>query len=75
MDAVSVGNTISSLRKKMGITQTELAAKLNVSHKTISKWENGQGFPKVTQFPVLAEFFKVSVDFLILKFAIKRLSL
>ena len=41
MDAKSVGYTISSLRKRNGLTQLELAKRLNVSDKTVSKWENG----------------------------------
>lgn len=64
MDSKSVGITISELRKKVGLTQLALAKKLNVSDKTVSKWENGQGFPEITQFPALAEIFGVSVDYL-----------
>ena len=64
MDSKSVGITISELRKKSGLTQISLAQKLNVSDKTVSKWENGQGYPEITQFPVLAKIFGVSVDYL-----------
>ena len=64
MDQKSLGNTIAELRKKNNMTQAELAAKLRVSDKTVSKWENGLGFPEVTQFPTLAELFGVSIDFL-----------
>ncbi len=64
MDSKSVGITISKLRKKSGLTQISLSQKLNVSDKTVSKWENGQGFPEITQFPVLAKIFGVSVDYL-----------
>ena len=64
MDQKSLGNTIAELRKKHNLTQAELAAKLRVSDKTVSKWENGLGFPEVTQFPTLAELFGVSIDFL-----------
>lgn len=41
MNARITGNLISELRKSKGYTQSELAKKLNVSDKTISKWENG----------------------------------
>ncbi len=41
MDAKTIGTTISELRKKIGLTQAGLAEKLNVSDKTVSKWENG----------------------------------
>lgn len=66
MDAKTVGNTIARLRKESSMTQAELAAKLDVSPKTISKWENGQGYPDVTAFPGLASVFGVSVDYLML---------
>ncbi len=64
MDTKQVGATIAALRKQKGLTQVALAKKLNVSDKTVSKWESGQGFPEVTQFPTLAELFGVSVDYL-----------
>ncbi len=64
MDAISIGQTISALRRKAGLTQTALAEKLHISAKTVSKWENGQGYPEITQFPALANVFGVSVDYL-----------
>lgn len=66
MDAKSIGNMISCLRKKSGLTQSALAQKLNVSDKTVSKWESGYGFPEITQFPVLASIFGVSIDYLMI---------
>ena len=67
MDAKSIGATIATLRKKRGMTQLELAQKLNVSSKAVSKWENGQGYPDITLFPLLAALFGVSLDFLMLQ--------
>ncbi|MBQ5810476.1 MAG: helix-turn-helix domain-containing protein [Clostridia bacterium] len=64
MNAVDFGNTLTALRKKCGLTQQQLAEKLFVSNKTISRWENGLGFPEVPMFPVLAEVLGVSVDYL-----------
>ena len=64
MDAKSIGVSIAKLRKKSGLTQSQLAQKLNISDKTVSRWENGLGFPEITQFPVLSELFGVSVDYL-----------
>ncbi len=64
MNAKSVGKIIANLRRRQNMTQAELALRLNVSHKTISKWESGSGFPEVTQFPALAHIFNVSVDYL-----------
>lgn len=64
MNAKSVGALIAKLRKKQGLTQLDLAQKLNVSDKTISRWESGAGFPEVIQFPMLADIFGVTVDYL-----------
>lgn len=48
MDLKIIGNFIKSQRKEKGLTQVELATKLSVSEKTISKWECGYGFPDTT---------------------------
>ena len=64
MDAKVLGTTIARLRKKNGLTQSELAEKLNISNKAVSRWENGLGFPEVTQFPALASILGVTVDYL-----------
>lgn len=64
MDAKSIGITIASLRRKCGMKQSDLAKKLNISDKTVSRWENGLGYPEITQFPLLASVFGVTVDFL-----------
>lgn len=62
--AHSIGKTIAELRKAKGLTQVELAEKLGVSDKAVSKWESEGGFPEITQFPVLASIFDVSIDYL-----------
>ncbi len=62
--AHSIGKTIAELRKAKGWTQIELANKLNVSDKAVSKWESEGGFPEITQLPVLAKIFDVSIDYL-----------
>ena len=67
MDSRSIGNTIAALRKKCGLTQIELAERLNVSNKAVSKWENGQGYPDISIFPALASLFGVSIDYLMLQ--------
>ena len=41
MNTFMLGKTIAKLRKKQGLTQEQLAKKLNVSDKAVSKWENG----------------------------------
>ncbi len=64
MDAKVIGALIARLRRKNGLTQSQLAEKLNISNKAVSRWENGLGFPEVTQFPVLASALGVTVDYL-----------
>ncbi len=60
----SIGKTIAELRKAKGWTQIELAEKLQVSDKAISKWEKDSGAPSIEFFPALAELFDVSIDYL-----------
>ena len=62
--AHSIGKTIAELRKAKGWTQIELAEKLNVSDKAVSKWEKDNGSPSIEFFPILAELFEVSIDYL-----------
>lgn len=66
MDAKKMGDTIANLRKKSGMTQLALAQKLDVSDRTVSKWENGQGYPDIKVLPELAALFGVSIDYLML---------
>lgn len=53
---------ISSLRKEKGMTQLELAEKMRVTDKAVSKWERDLSFPDINSIPKLAEIFEVSVD-------------
>ena len=55
------GTTIKTLREKQNMTQLQLAEKLCVSDKTISKWETGRGFPDISLLEPLAKTLKVSV--------------
>ena len=45
MDMLNIGRYIQQLRKAAGMTQKELAEKLNVSFQAVSKWENGDSLP------------------------------
>ena len=65
MDAEKLGASIAALRKKCHLTQERLAEKCNVSNKTVSRWESGLGYPEITQLPVLAAIFGVTVDHLL----------
>lgn len=57
-----MGGFICRLRKEKNMTQASLAEKLNISNRTVSKWENGDGFPDITILPELASVLGVSVD-------------
>ncbi len=58
----TIGGFISALRKANSMTQKELAEKLNVSDKAVSRWENGDSYPDLMLIPVIAEIFKVTAD-------------
>lgn len=62
MDAKKTGALIAARRKALGLTQKELAGRLIVSDKAVSKWETGAGYPEVTLLPLLAETLGITVD-------------
>ena len=62
MSAKECGEFISQLRKEHNLTQKQLAEKLHVSDKAISRWETGKGYPDVSSLLALSEFFDVSVN-------------
>lgn len=59
-----IGDVISKLRKEKGWTQNELAEKLQVSNKAVSKWESNRGDPSLEFLPTIAELFDVTLDYL-----------
>ena len=61
MDAKITGCFIAQLRKELGLTQKELAEKLEVTDKAISRWETGKGLPDTSLLKPLAEILGVSV--------------
>lgn len=58
----TIGEIISSLRKEKGMTQNDLAEKMNVTDKAVSKWERDLSFPDVNSIPKLAKILDISVD-------------
>ena len=62
MDQIKIGKFIKELRREQGLTQAELAEKLCVSDKTISKWETGNGLPEVSLMLPLCETLAISVN-------------
>lgn len=65
MNQYVTGTAIKELREKKKMTQLQLAEKLGVSDKTVSKWETGKGYPDITLLEPIAEAFSVSVTELI----------
>lgn len=65
MDQIKTGALIRELRQKHGMTQLELAGKINVSDKAVSKWERGCGMPEVAVIPALAGALQVDVSALL----------
>lgn len=61
MDQYVTGEAIRLLREKAGCTQAQLAQKLCVSDKTVSKWETGKGYPDISLLEPLAKALNVSV--------------
>lgn len=66
MNIKQTGSFIAELRKQKNMTQKELADKLNVTDKAVSKWERGLGYPEITTIPILAELLGVSASEIIL---------
>lgn len=62
MQQKTIGSFIAALRKASGMTQRELAEQLNVSDKTVSRWERDEGAPDLSLIPVIAELFGVTCD-------------
>jgi len=61
MNQYITGAVIKELREKNHFTQAELAERLNVSDKTVSKWETGKGYPDISLLEPIAKVFGVSV--------------
>lgn len=59
---MSLGKNLSLIRKKKGISQEELASKLNVSRQTISKWENDETIPNIYEVSAASKFLNVTIE-------------
>ena len=62
MQKETFGSKVASLRKEKGMTQLELAQKMGVTDKAVSKWERDLSLPDVSSLPRLAEVLDVSVE-------------
>lgn len=61
MDNLKFGAFVAQLRKELNLTQKDLAERLNVTDKAVSKWETGKGFPDVKLLEPLAQILGVSL--------------
>ena len=64
MICLNLGERIVSLREAHGISQAELAKRLEVSRQAVSKWEKGQSSPDTVKLIQLAELFDIEVEYL-----------
>jgi len=62
MNQYVTGAVIRELRERQGLTQAELAARLAVSDKTVSKWETGRGYPDISLLEPLSGVFGISIS-------------
>ena len=62
MKAQTFGAMVAALRKEKGMTQQDLAGKMGVTDKAVSKWERNLSYPDTASLPKLAETLGVSVD-------------
>ena len=62
MDQIKIGRFIAECRKKEGLTQAQLAEKLNITDRAISKWETGKALPDSSIMLELCEILKITVN-------------
>lgn len=65
MDQIKTGELIKRLRTEMGLTQKQLAERISVSDKAVSKWETGNGCPDISLISALAEVFGTDIQSLL----------
>ena len=61
MDQIKIGVFLKELRKAKGLTQEQLAEVLNVSNRTVSRWETGSNMPDISMLIEIAVFYDVSI--------------
>ena len=62
MDQIKIGKFIAECRKKQNLTQSQLAEKLDITDRAVSKWENGRAMPDVSLMLKLCGILKISVN-------------
>lgn len=61
MDAMKTGRFICENRKRLGMSQRDLAERLNITDKAVSKWERGISFPDIAMLIPISEVFEISL--------------
>lgn len=62
---MQIGDKIKKLRRKRKVTQEQLAKQLGVTPQAVSKWEKGLAYPEINLLVPIADYFSVTVDFLL----------
>lgn len=62
---MNIGDKIKKLRRKKKVTQEQLAKYLNVTPQAVSKWEKGLAYPEINLLVPIADYFSVTVDYLL----------
>lgn len=62
MEQVKIGKFIASKRKEQGLTQLQLAEKLGITDRAVSKWETGKSLPDASLMPELCKFLKITIN-------------
>ena len=62
---IEIANRLARLRKEKGLSQEELAEKINVSRQAVSKWERGEACPDTENLVELSQLYGVSIDFIL----------
>ncbi len=62
MEQVKIGKFIASKRKEQGLTQLQLAEKLGITDRAVSKWETGKSLPDASLMPELCKLLKITIN-------------
>ena len=61
MNQIKIGSFLKELRKEKGMTQVQLAEQLNISNRSVSRWETGSSLPDLSMLIILAEYYDVDI--------------
>lgn len=62
---MTFGEKLKEIRKRFGLTQEKLSGLINVSRQAITKWENDEGLPDITNLQELSKLFGITIDYLL----------